>query len=248
MLAEDLTRAMAAGRGRMGRDLAAIVTADRAWPLSVLLAAWGATKPGIVSGLPFQVSAPLFFQAFDFVADTLLPIVRETYQSRDDAQSAIRFAGLGVRFAAAASTLGVGLLQSLTSNEAFSRISGQIRSRLPMPDELRRLFSEEAPQVPQASRGRDRIRDFDGFDAAKRRRPEDDPGFIRRELDNPALDPALRMFYEQKLAFWGLPPYRNDEEARIVWESMKQSPMPAEVRDYFAERLSAMTAPEDVEV
>ena len=38
MLAEDLTRAMAAGRGRMSRDLAELITADRAWPLSVLLA------------------------------------------------------------------------------------------------------------------------------------------------------------------------------------------------------------------
>lgn len=251
MLAEDLAQAMAAGRGRMPRDLAAMVTADRAWALSVLLAAWGGTKRGIVSGLPFDVSAPLFFQAFDFVADSLLPIVRETYETRDYRPADIRIASLGVRVAAAVSTLGAPLLKSLTSNDAFARISDQIRGRYPMPDELRRLFADQptqAPQAPQASRGRDRIRDFDGFDTARRRRPEDDPAFVRRQLDNAALDPALRMFYEEKMRYWGLAPYRSDHEARIVWESMVQSPMPDDVRSYYAQQLRQLTGSGDLEV
>ena len=252
MLAPDLARAMAAARARMPSDLAGIVTADRAWTLSVLLAAWGGTKRGIVSGLPFELSAPMFFQAFDFVGDTLLPIVRETYETRDDRPQEIRIAGLAVRVAAAVTTLGAALLKSLTSNDSFVRITEQIRTRYPMPDELRQLFSEGKPeattQAPRASGRPDKIRAFDGFDAAPRRRPEDHPDFIRRQLDNPALDPSLRMFLEEKLAFKGLAPYRNDQEARIVWEAMVQGPMPDEVKSYFRQQLRQLDGSGDLEV
>ena len=252
MLAQDLTRAMAAGRGRMPADLAELITADRAWPLSVLLAAWGGTKPGIQSGLPFSLSAPLFFQAFDFVADTLLPIVGETYASRSDPESAIRFAGLGLRFAAAAAKLGKPLLTSLIGNDQFTRLANKIRAQYPMPLELRQLF-EPTTQTPAAAAqapagGRDRIRAFDGFDAAPRRRPEDDPAFLRRQLDQPSLDPSLRMYMEERLAFSGLPIYRSDSEARLVWESVLQSPMPEEVRSYFKQQLRSLDGSGDLEV
>jgi len=251
MLARDLAQAMAMARARMPADIADIVTADRAWTLSVLLAAWGGTKRGIVSGLPFELSAPMFFQAFDFVGDTLLPIVRETYETRDATQQEIRLAGLAVRVAAAVTTLGAALLKSLTSNEQFLRITEQFRSRYPMPDELRRLFESKpvaTTQAPRASGRPDKIRGFDGFDAAPRRPPEEDPAFIRRQLDNPALDPSLRMFYEEKLAFRGLAPYRNDREARIVWEAMVQGPMPDEVKSYFRQQLRQLDGSGDLEV
>jgi hypothetical protein len=247
MLAVDLAKAMAAARARLPSDLAAAITADRAWALSVLLAAWGGGKRGIVSGLPFEVSAPVFFQAFDFVEDTLLPIVRETYLTRDERPEDIRIAGLGVRVAGAVSTLGAPLLKSLTSNDAFRRLSEQIQSRLPMPAEVRALFGDakQAP-APQTMR-RDKIRGFDGFDAP-RRPPDEDLAFLRRQLDDPRLDPAVRMYYEEKMRFRGLAPYRSDDQARTVWQSVLSSPLESELQAYYTEQLQTMTGSGDIEV
>ena len=58
----------------------------------------------------------------------------------------------------------------------------------------------------------------------------------------------MRMYYERRMQFLGLPMYRSDDEARVVWAAMLDTPMNADVRDYFNSNLKNITGSNEVEV
>lgn len=56
------------------------------------------------------------------------------------------------------------------------------------------------------------------------------------------------MYYEQRLQFLGLPMYRSDDEARIVWSSVVKTPMNDDVRAYFSANLENINGTSEIEV
>lgn len=245
-LAGDLALGMAASRASLAPALAALLTPERAWPLAVLLAAWGGTKRGLESGLPFTVQPGLVFSAFDYMEAQLLPMVREAAAS-STLPSRVRLAGLGAQFANLAQQIGVPTLNSLVSSGAFVSLARRILSDYPPPPEVQQAFAPPPAPEPKLAGGRDRIREFDRFDYP-RRKPDDDPDFIRRQLRDPALPPDLRMFLEERMNFMGLSPYDSDRDAEVMWRAMLDAPMQEEVRSYFQERLQQLTEPAELEV
>ena len=245
-LAELIAVTMALARLRLAPELARLITQERVWPLAILLTSWAAGKPGLLpQGQQAQVAAlpPLFALAFDSLQGELIPFLSAAARPSTD-PIRVRLAGLSILLAGMIGRIGAQNLQTLVTNRQFVDIAQAINERSPIPEVVLAAFKESAaPSAPAAAAPTqgtpDRIRSFDRFDYPKRA-PESDPAFLRRQLDDPSISPEMRMFYEETLAFKGLPVYRSDEEAKIVWQTILKSPMPDEVRSYFASQLAGI--------
>lgn len=245
-LAELIAVTMALARLRLAPELSRLITQERVWPLAILLTSWAASKPGLLpQGQQAQVAAlpPLFALAFDSLQGELIPFLSAAARPSTD-PIRVRLAGLSILLAGMIGRIGAQNLQTLVTNRQFVDIAQALNERSPIPEVVLAAFKESAaPSAPAAAaptQGKpDRIRSFDRFDYPKRA-PESDPAFLRRQLDDPSISPEMRMFYEETLAFKGLPVYRSDEEAKIVWQTILKSPMPDEVRSYFASQLAGI--------
>lgn len=241
-LEEDLALAMATGRKRLSAELQGLLPAGVVWPLSVLLVAWNARKSERErTPLPADVAA--VYGAFDYLQDALVRLVRAVATPSSLPPEA-RFAGLGAQFAVLVGNLGPATVRQVTSNAQFQRVADDVNRRYPVPPAVLAAFDGTALHaIPR----RNRIRDYDGFDAP-RRTLENSPAFVRAQLDRADLSAEMRMYYEQRMQFLGIPMYRSEDEARIVWSSMADLPMNDEVRAYFAENLRNLTGTSEIEV
>lgn len=245
-IAEVIAVAMALARLRLAPELARLITAERVWPLAILLTSWAASKPGLLpqgQQAPVAALPPLFALAFDSIQSELVPLISATARPSSD-PIRVRLAGLSILVAGMIGRIGAQTLETLVGSKQFVDVAKAINERSPIPEVVLAAFKESAaPSAPAAAAPTqgtpDRIRSFDRFDYPKRA-PESDPAFLRRQLDDPSISPEMRMFYEETLAFKGLPVYRSDEEAKIVWQTILKSPMPDEVRSYFASQLTAI--------
>ena len=246
-LAELIAVTMALARLRLAPELSRLITQERVWPLAILLTSWAAGKPGLLpQGQQAQVAAlpPLFALAFDSLQGELIPFLSAAARPSTD-PIRVRLAGLSILLAGLIGRIGSQNLQTLVTNRQFVDIAQALNERSPIPEVVLAAFRESAePSAPAAAapteRTTDRIRSFDRFDYPKRAAPESDPAFLRRQLDDASISPEMRMFYEETLAFKGLPVYRSDEEAKLVWQTILKSPMPDEVRSYFASQLAGI--------
>lgn len=241
-LEEDLALAMATGRRRLSSELQGLLPAGVVWPLALLLSAWSARKSDPQKKtLPADVAA--VYGAFDYLEDALLRLVRAVAAPSGLPPEA-RFAGLGAQFAVLVGNLGASTVRQVTSNAQFQRVAEDVNRRYPIPPSVLQAFGASAlHSAPSKSR----IRSYDGFDGPQRN-PENSPTFLRAQLDQPTLSPEMRMYYEQRMQFLGLPMYRSDDEARVVWAAMLDTPMNADVRDYFDSNLKNITGSNEVEV
>lgn len=244
-IAEVIAVAMALARLRLAPELARLITAERVWPLAILLTSWAASKPGLLpqgQEAPVAALPPLFALAFDSIQSELVPLISATARPSSD-PIRVRLAGLSILVAGMIGRIGAQTLEALVGSRQFLDLAKAINERSPIPEVVLAAFNEAVPSAPAAAaptqRTTDRIRTYDRFDYPKRA-PESDPAFLRRQLDDPSISPEMRMFYEETLAFKGLPVYRSDEEAKIVWQTILKSPMPDEVRSYFASQLTAI--------
>ena len=241
-LEADLALAMATGRKRLSAELAGLLSAGVVWPLSVLLVAWHARK-GERERRPLPVDVAAVYDAFDYLQDALSRLLRAV-ASPSSLPPEARFAGLGAQFAVLVGSLGPATLRQVTSNAQFQRVAADVNRRYPIPPSVLAAFEGT---VLHTAPTRNRIRDYDGFDAPQRN-VENSPVFLRAQLDRADLSAEMRMYYEQRMQFLGLPMYRSDDEARIVWASMADVPMNNEVRAYFAENLRNLNGTSEIEV
>ncbi len=244
-LAEVIALSMAAARARLVPELARLIVPERAWPLAVLLAAWASTKPGLVpAGQESRTPLPgLFSQAFDSLQGELTPFIARAAKPSADSM-AVRLAGLSVLLAGMIGRIGAETLNTLLSNSQFTAAAEAINRQYPIPNAILEAFNPMV--VPSQARTpvaipqtKNRIRDFSAFDYPKRD-PESDPQFLRRQLDDDDISPEMRMWYEERLAFLGLPKYPSDSEAKTAWQTVLQGSMPPEVRGYFVDALRAL--------
>ena len=230
-LEQDLALALGTGRKRLSAEVQGLLPAGVVWPLSVLLVAWSARK-NERQKKPLPVDVAAVYGAFDYLEDALLRLLRAV-ASPSSLPPEARFAGLGAQFAVLASNLGPSTLRQVTSDPQFQRVADDVNRRYPIPPAVLAAF--DATALHAAPR-RNRIRDYDGFDRPPRS-GENSPSFLRAQLDRPDLSPELRMYYEQRMQFLGIPMYRSDDEARVVWTALMDSPMNDDVRAYYAENL-----------
>lgn len=241
-LEEDLALAMATGRKRLSAELQGLLPAGVVWPLSVLLVAWQARKnEREKKPLPVEVAA--VYGGFDYLEEALLRLLRAT-TSPSSLPPEARRAGLGAQFAVLVGNLGPSTVRQVTKNAQFQRVADDVNRRYPIPPSVLAAFEATALH---AAPTRNRIRDYDGFDAPQRNL-ENSPTFLRTQLDQADLSPEMRMYYEQRLQFLGLPMYRSDDEARIVWSSVVKSPMNDDVRAYFSANLENINGTSEIEV
>jgi hypothetical protein len=245
-LPELIAITMAAARARLAPELARLIVVERAWPLAVLLSAWAGSKGLLPPGQDSPgVRLPgLFSQAFDFLQGELTPFLVQAVRPSSDSLP-VRLAGLSVLLAGMIGRIGADTLKSLVTNRQFVATAEAINGQNPIPAIVLQAFNGDAPQpqtTPRASapaQGKDRIKDFNTFDFPKRN-PESDPLFLRRQLDDPSISPEMRMWYEERIAFLGLPKYVSDDDARAAWQATLKDSMPDDVRGYFTDALSAL--------
>lgn len=250
-IAADLARVMAAGRPRLSAELGQLLTARVAWSLAVLLAAWARGKNRMVdaAGDAPELDLGRFRDvtgAFDLFSAALLRLVLGIVDPLDPGDS-VRLAGLAAQFAGVVDSIGSKTLIGLLNSPRYREISDAIVARYPVPADVREAFGEGVSSPVMGTTARNsRVRDYGRFDFPDRRSDENSPAYLRRQLDDARLSPELRMYYEQQLTFQGLPPYRSDDEARVVWGTILGGPMAPEVRDYFAANLDALSAQREV--
>jgi hypothetical protein len=246
-LPELIAVTMAAARARLAPELAGLIVPDRAWPLAVLLTAWAKSKAGLLPPGEEGTAAPLpglFSQAFDFLQGELTPFLMQAARPTSDSLP-VRLAGLSVLLAGMIGRIGADTLKSLVTNRQFVTTAEAINRQYPIPAVVLQAFNESgpgsqaSPSAGAAPQAKNRIKDFNIFDFPKRN-PESDPLFLRRQLNDPAISPEMRMWYEERLAFLGLPKYPSDSEAKLVWESILRGPMAPDVRGYFIDALNAL--------
>lgn len=241
-LEEDLALAMATGRKRLSSELQGLLPAGVVWPLAVLLVAWNARRSERQrKPLPVEVAA--VYGAFDYLEESLLRLLRAV-GSPSALPPEARFAGLGAQFAVLVGNVGPATVRQLTNNAQFQRVADDVNRRYPIPPSVLAAFDATALHTAPT---RSRIRDYDGFDGPQRN-VENSPAYLRGQLDNPQLSPELRMYYEQRMQFLGLPMYRSDDEASIIWSALLKSPMNADVRAYFADNLRNVSGSSEIEV
>lgn len=241
-LEEDLALAMATGRKRLSAELQGLLPAGVVWPLSVLLVAWQARK-NERERKPLAVDVAAVYGGFDYLEESLLRLLRAT-ASPSSLPAEARLAGLGAQFAVLVGNLGPSTVRQVTRNAQFQRVADDVNRRYPIPPSVLAAFDGTALH---AAPTRNRIRDYDGFDAPQRNL-ENSPAFLRAQLDRADLSPEMRMYYEQRLQFLGLPMYRSDDEARIVWSSVVKTPMNDDVRAYFSANLENINGTSEIEV
>ena len=241
-LDEDLALVMATGRKRLSAEVQGLLPAGVVWPLSVLLVAWSARKDERQKK-PLPVDIAAVYGAFDYLQDALLRLLRAV-AAPSSLPNEARLAGLGAQFAVLVGNLGPVTVRQMTSNAQFQRVADDVNRRYPIPPSVLAAFEGTALH---AGPKRNRIRDYDGFDAPQRNL-ENSQAYVRSQLDRDDLSAEMRMYYEQRMQFLGVPMYRSEDEARIVWSSMADLPMSDEVRSYFAANLNDLNGTSETEV
>lgn len=241
-LEEDLALVMATGRKRLSAEVQGLLPAGVVWPLSVLLVTWSARKDERQKK-PLPVDIAAVYGAFDYLQDALLRLLRAV-AAPSSLPNEARLAGLGAQFAVLVGNLGPVTVRQMTSNAQFQRVADDVNRRYPIPPSVLAAFEGTALHVGPK---RNRIRDYDGFDAPQRNL-DNSPAYVRSQLDRDDLSAEMRMYYEQRMQFLGVPMYRSEDEARIVWSSMADLPMSDEVRAYFATNLNDLNGTSETEV
>ena len=241
-LDEDLALVMATGRKRLSAEVQGLLPAGVVWPLSVLLVTWSARKDERQKK-PLPVDIAAVYGAFDYLQDALLRLLRAV-AAPSSLPNEARLAGLGAQFAVLVGNLGPVTVRQMTSNAQFQRVADDVNRRYPIPPSVLAAFEGTALH---AGPRRNRIRDYDGFDAPQRNL-ENSQAYVRSQLDRDDLSAEMRMYYEQRMQFLGVPMYRSEDEARIVWSSMADLPMSDEVRTYFAANLNDLNGSSETEV
>lgn len=124
-----------------------LLTAERIWPLSIILGSWELSN--VVENRPElnrllgAAGVPGMWLQLDLMTDSLSPFVVYAIDAQDDLQ----LAEAATRFLTAAQILGVELLEQVVKGRAFATAATVIHQTIPEPS----ARSAETPQTPPPS-------------------------------------------------------------------------------------------------